>query len=381
MNETITFLHSSDLQIGMTRWFLSAEAQSRFDDDRIRAIEKMGKVAKERGCAFIVLAGDIFEHNSLHQRTTGRALDALRSVDIPVFLLPGNHDPLSADSIFYRMKGIDGITVLKDSTVHQVIPGVEIVGAPLLNKTASTDLVRQALEPLEPTQSIRIAVGHGQAESRTSDSRPDLIDLGYVEQCLLDGTIDYLALGDTHSAQPIGGSGRVWFSGAPETTDFHDLDPTLVGGEINSGKVLVVEAAKGSASVEEVQVGNWIFHAISRELTSDADISEFLDTLRAYPDKSRTVIKYGLRGTVSLEQNRRLEEGLADLEDVFASLKSRDRTTDLALEPRAEELADLDVTGYASEALAELADSVVNGPAAQADRDALNLLFRLSRED
>lgn len=381
MTETIKFLHSSDLQIGMTRWFLSPEAQARFDDDRIRSIEKMGEVARNQDCKFIVVAGDVFEHNSLHQRTTGRALDALSALPVPVYLLPGNHDPLTADSIFYRLEHIEGVTVLKDTTVLEVLPGVELVGAPLLNKTASTDLVRAALEALTPTEKIRIAVGHGQAEARTTEVHADLIDLAFVESALADGTIDYLALGDTHSAQQVGTSGRVWFSGAPETTDFHDLDPTRKGGEINSGNVLVVELSKGQAKVEQIRVGNWVFEALFRELTSDEDIADFLTTLRAYPDKSRTVIKYGLRGTITLEQNRRLEEGIAELEDVFASLKPRDRTTDLVLEPDEEELSNLSVTGYAAEALSELADAVTDGPASEVDRDALNLMFRLSREN
>ena len=380
MNTTVKFLHSSDLQIGMTRWFLSDEAQARFDDDRIRAIEKMGKVARKNQCEFIVLAGDVFEHNSLEQRTTGRALEALRSLKLPVYLLPGNHDPLTADSLFYRAKDIDGVTILSDTTVHGVAPGVEIIGAPLLHKMATSDLVAEALKDLEPTSNIRIAVGHGQAEARTTDHRADLIDLNTVEAKLADGTIDYLALGDTHSAQPVGTSGKVWFSGAPETTDFHDLDPDRVGGEVNSGKVLIVSASKGDVSVEEVEVGKWTFHALSKEITSGTDVEDFLDTLQAYPDKSRTVIKYGLRGTITLEQNRRLEEGIAGLEDVFASLKPRERTTDLVLEPGEEELANLDATGYAAEVLRELADSVVNGAAPEEDRDALNLLFRLSRE-
>nr|WP_156323039.1 exonuclease SbcCD subunit D [Corynebacterium deserti] len=377
---SVKFLHSSDLQIGMTRWFLSDEAQARFDDDRIRAIEKMGEVAHEAGCSFIVLAGDVFEHNSLEARTTGRALEALRSLRMPVFLLPGNHDPLTADSLFYRAEDIEGVTILADSTVHEVLPGVEIVGAPLLHKTATSDLVADALDGLEPTTKIRIAVGHGQAEARSTDHRADLIDLTLVEEKLGDGTIDYLALGDTHSAQPVGSSGKVWFSGAPETTDFHDLDPNRVGGEINSGNVLVVTASKGSVEVEEVEIGKWTFHALFRDISSDSDVEEFLDTLRAYPDKSRTVIKYGLRGTITLEQNRELEEGLADLEDVFASLKPRARTTDLVLEPDDYELASLDASGYSADVVRELADSVINGVSPEIDRDALNLLFRLSRE-
>lgn len=360
---------------------MSDEAQARFDDDRIRSIEKMGEVACSRGCRFIVIAGDVFEHNSLHQRTTGRALDALGALPVPVYLLPGNHDPLTADSIFYRLEHIGGVTVLKDSAVLEVQPGVEIVGAPLLNKTATTDLVRAALEPLDPTDTIRIAVGHGQAEARTTEVKEDLIDLALVEAKLADGTIDYLALGDTHSAQPVGDSGRVWFSGAPETTDFHDLDPDRVGGETNSGNVLVVTTSKEHTEVEQVVIGNWVFEALSRDITSDGDVEAFLDTLRAYPDKSRTVIKFGLRGTITLEQHRRLEEGIAELEDVFASLKPRERTTDLVLEPGEEELANLEVTGYAAEALRELVDAVTEGPGSEVDRDALNLLFRLSREN
>ncbi|BAU95549.1 DNA repair exonuclease [Corynebacterium suranareeae] len=380
MNTTVKFLHSSDLQIGMTRWFLSDEAQARFDDDRIRAIEKIGEVARDNDCEFIVLAGDVFEHNSLEQRTTGRALEALRSLKLPVYLLPGNHDPLTADSLFYRAKDIEGVTILSDNSVHQISPGVEIVGAPLLQKTASSDLVADALADLEPTENIRIAVGHGQAEARTTDHRADLIDLKAVESKLADGTIDYLALGDTHSAQPVGNSGKVWFSGAPETTDFHDLDPDRVGGEVNSGKVLIVNATKAHVEVKEVEVGKWTFHAFSRDISSMADVEEFLQTLRDYPDKSRTVIKYGLRGTITLEQNRILEEGIAELEDVFASLKPRERTTDLVLEPGEHDLEYLEMMGYAADVLRVLSDSVVSGNAPEEDRDALNLLFRLSRE-
>lgn len=389
MTRTVTFLHSSDLQIGMTRWFLSEEAQSRFDDDRIRSIEELGRVATERDCDFIVLAGDVFEHNSLSARTTGRALEALKALPVPVFLLPGNHDPYTADSIFRRTEGIPGVHVLSDAEVSEILPGVELVGAPLLSKTATTDPVAQALAPLTPTAAIRIAVGHGQAESRSSELKPDQIDLGTVAEKLLEGSIDYLALGDTHSTACLDAAGRVWFSGAPETTDFHDLDPARAGGEIDSGNVLVVEVEKpsvteASVTVTPVPVGKWTFEALSRELTSDQDIAEFLATLRAYPDKARTVIKYGLQGTLTLSQHNALEEGLAELEEVFASLKPRERTTDLHLEPGEQELADLAVSGYAAAVLRELVDSVSrsepHATASQTDRDALNLMFRLSRE-
>ena len=110
-----TFIHTSDLQLGMRRKFLSPEAQSRFDDARLRAVTRIGELAVERGAEFIVVAGDVFEHNSLEPKTLGRALEVLRKLPVPVYLLPGNHDPLVADSILSRTEGIEGVHVLGDS--------------------------------------------------------------------------------------------------------------------------------------------------------------------------------------------------------------------------------------------------------------------------
>lgn len=370
------FLHTSDLQIGMDRHFLDDDAQARFNDARLRAITRLGEVAREQDCEFIVVAGDVFEKNSLSAQTTARALEALKQLPVPVYLLPGNHDPLVADSIFYRTTGIEGVHVLADSEPVQVSAGVELVGAPLLSRYATVDLVGQALAGLSPYDGVRIAVGHGQAHSRAAEATPDLIDLESVEQKLADGTIDYLALGDTHSAQPVGDSGRVWFSGAPETTDFHDLTPGVAGGEVNSGKVLVVEVGGGAVDVQEVEVGQWTFHALSAELTDTTDVDEFLARLSAYPDKARTVIKYALRGTLGLSDHRRLTQGLTRLAPAFAALYERERLMDLHLEPGEDEIEAMNLSGYTGAAVDELVERREE-PAA---RDALNLLFRLSKE-
>ena len=374
--QSITFIHSSDLQLGMTRWFLEGEAQARFDDARLDSLRRLGDLATREGAAFIVIAGDVFDSNSLSPQTTGRALEALRGLPVPVYLLPGNHDPLVADSVF-KLIDVAGVHLLSDTSVVQVADGVELVGAPLRARTAASDLVRDALEGLEPTEAVRIMVGHGQAEARGNDLRPDLIDLGYVESRLADGTIDYLALGDTHSAQPVGASGRVWFSGSPEVTDFRD-HATVGGGETNSGRALVVEVSKGTAAVREEPVGQWTFEALDRELMGEGDVAEFLAALDAYPDKQRTVIKYGLRGTLDMSATRALEEGLEARRPVFATLFERERLTDLRLDPGVEELDALGVSGFADAALKELVAAAGTDPTA---RDAVNLFFRLARED
>ena len=384
---SVTFVHTSDLQLGMTRTFLPPEAQSRFDDARLAAVSRVGEIAAERGAEFIVIAGDVFEHNSLEKQTRGRALETLKALPLPVYLLPGNHDPLVADSMFTHTRALDNVRVIDSSEVVEVRPGVEIVGAPLTAKYASEDLVAKALRPLGPTDALRIAVGHGQAEARTTEASPDLIDLAAVEAKLADGTIDYLALGDTHSTRSLGGSGRVWFSGSPETTDFHDHAPGAAGNETDSGNALVVTLSKGAdgaseSEVEKVRTGTWTFDALHWHVSDDDDVSSVLEQLEAYPDKARTVVKYSLAGTLGLEATRRLEQGLDQLEPVFAALYERTRLMDLHLEPGDEELENLPLAGFARSAMAELAGLAADpanssGPAA---RDAVNLLFRLSKE-
>ena len=126
--------------------------------------------------------------------------------------------------------------------------------------------------------------------------------------------------------------------------------------------------------VDKHSVGRWHFRAIDADVNSMEEVERFLGELEALPGKTRTAVKYSLRGTLGLSAQARLEQGLADLEEVFASLKPRDRTMDLHLAPSEEELGELGLSGYAADALAELLEDLENPTA----RDAANLLFRLS---
>ena len=71
------FLHTSDWQLGMTRHFLREGAQEMFSQARIGAIRKLGEVAMEKACSFVVVSGDVFESNQVDRRTVVRALEAL----------------------------------------------------------------------------------------------------------------------------------------------------------------------------------------------------------------------------------------------------------------------------------------------------------------
>ncbi len=373
---SVRFLHSADWQLGMTRHFLSAEAQARFSQARIDAVRTLGRLAADTGAAFLVVAGDVFETNQVSPQTVRRTLDALASVPVPVFLLPGNHDPLDAGSIFRAPAFADGcpphVAVLDDSSPRPVpgVRGVEVVGAPWFSKRPLSDLVADACTALAPSRTTRrVMVAHGAAE--ISFDNPAAIGIAQAESALAEGRIAYLALGDRHSTTAIGTTGRIWYAGAPEPTDYDELD---------AGNALLVELADdGRCEVVKHHTGTWRF---ARE-RFDLDAADGIEALGAWLDtitpKERSIVKLTLVGTVSLSGNARLETLLEHQRDLFAAIEQWERHTELVIRPDDDDFADLQLVGFAAQALSALRSSASGaGAEAEAARDALALLVRFA---
>src|SRR3990172_11285519 len=162
----VRFIHSADWQLGMTRHFLAGEAQARFSQARIDAIRRIGAVAADVKASFIVVAGDVFEANQLSRQTVLRSLEAMKSVGIPLLLLPGNHDPLDPGSIYRSKTFLENrpanVTVLEPGSPIAISEGVEILGAAWPSKRPTRDLVAAAIRAAEwKGTPIHIIVGHG----------------------------------------------------------------------------------------------------------------------------------------------------------------------------------------------------------------------------
>ena len=139
----LRFVHTADWQLGMTRHFLDAEAQARYTDARLTAVRAIGTLAQAEKCSFILVCGDVFESNQLSARTVARALDAMRVSPVPIYLLPGNHDPLDAASIYqseeFRRQRPEQVRVIERPGTLTVGEGVEIVAAPWYSKRPVSD--------------------------------------------------------------------------------------------------------------------------------------------------------------------------------------------------------------------------------------------------
>lgn len=373
---SVRFLHSADWQLGMTRHFLPAEAQARYSQARIDAIGALGRLAGDLGAAFLVVSGDVFETNQVSPQTVRRTLAALAGVPVPVYLLPGNHDPLDAGSVFRSPTFTGGcpphVTVLGDTAPRPVpgLAGVEVVGAPWLSKRPLTDLVAEACATLAPAAGVRrVLVGHGAAE--IAFDNPAAISVPDAEAALADGRIGYLALGDRHSTTRVGVSGRIWYAGSPEPTDYDELD---------AGNALLVELRDdGGCEVTAHRTGTWRFARERFDLDGPDGISVLAAWLDTLAPKDRTVVKLSLVGTLSLSARARLDSLLERERDLFAAIEQWDRHTELVVRPDDDDFADLALTGFAAEALGSLREQAAgSGPDAVAARDALALLVRFA---
>ncbi|WP_066914724.1 metallophosphoesterase family protein [Mycobacterium interjectum] len=372
------FLHTADWQLGMTRHFLAGDAQPRYSAARRDAVAGLGALAAEVGAEFVVVAGDVFEHNQLAPQVIGQSLEAMRAIGIPVYLLPGNHDPLDAASVYtgalFTAERPDNVTVLDRAGVHEVRPGLEIVAAPWRSKAPTTDLVAEVLDGLTPRSATRILVAHGGVDVLDPDrDKPSLIRLAKLDDALARGAIHYVALGDKHSLTEVGDSGRVWYSGSPEVTNFDDV-------ESDPGHVLVVDVDDDAVTVQPRHVGRWRFVTLHRQVDTSRDIADLDMNLDLMTEKDRTVVRLALTGSLTVTDRAALDACLDRYARLFADLRTWDSHTDLAVVPADGEFTDLGIGGFAAAAVEELVATAREGDAESAAdaQAALALLLRLA---
>lgn len=373
---SVRFVHTSDWHVGLSRHFLDGEAQARYTAARIDAIRSIGDLADREGCSFVLVAGDVFDSNLCPGQTVRRALEAMRSIRCPVYLLPGNHDALNAVTV-YRSRDFqdakpDHVHVLDTPGPFPVACGVELVAAPLLTNAPLIDVVGDAVADLPASRMRRILVGHGVAESAAPiEGNRAAIRLAPLEQAVRSGVVDYVALGDRHTRLAIGSTGRIHYSGAPEVTSFGDAGP---------GEALVVELPpNGGPAVRPHRIGSWRFVEVRRHVDTAADVDDLDADLTALDPKDRTVVRTALAGTLSLSLHARLEEVLERHGQLLAGLFPWERHTDLAVMVDGSELSDLGIGGFVDAAVAELVSCAADDPdRAEAARDALSLLYRLA---
>lgn len=372
----IRFLHTSDWQLGMTRHFLSEGAQERYSQARFDAIRTMGRVAKDQNCQFMLVCGDAFESNLVNRKTVARAMEALKEVFVPVFILPGNHDPLNAASVYRSSTFIERkppqVHVIETAAPIEVAEGVELVGAPWMSNRPVANPTEDAINALAPATGVtRICLGHGAVDTLTPDRESaGIISVAALERAIGEEKIHFVALGDRHSLTKVGGGDRIWYSGTPEATDFR---------ETQSGYAQIVKVGEDGVTTKSIQIGHWRFIERERvDLNTAHDVEALRRSLEDIENKERTVLRLNLVGSLSLALNGVLQDHLLTGKDVFGAFDVRDVA--LLVLPDDTDFANLGFSGFANGTVQRIRSKIAEGGnEATVAREALMLMLRLAR--
>ena len=322
------------------------------------------------------MCGDCFESNQVDRKTVARAIEALKEVTVPVYLLPGNHDPLNAASVYRSSTFVEKkpahVHIIENTAPVQVAEGIELIGAPWLSKRPNGNPIVDLLNALPPAGSVkRIFAGHGVIDIFTPDKEAEnVIAVSKLEAAISEGKVHFIALGDRHSLTKVGSVDRIWYSGTPESTDFR---------EDHSGFCQIVSLDGDHVTTEEMKIGQWSFIEELVDLNTVADLEALRKKLEDIPNRERAVVKLVLKGSLTLSLHGVLQNHLLAARDVLAG--SVINGDNLLVIPDDADFTDLGFSGFADATVKRLRDKIEQGGLEGAiARDAFMLLLRLSRE-
>jgi DNA repair exonuclease SbcCD nuclease subunit len=227
------FLHTSDWQMGLKAVYAGARSKE-IRSKRFEAVSRIVDLAKDMNLDFVIIAGDTFEHHDVDEVIVKRTVDILnRFAPIPVYVLPGNHDPWLPGGIWDRQSWNrvgSHITLCTEAKEIKIGELIALYPCPVTQKKSNLDPTSWIPKRSEGDQQIRIGIAHGSLDLIPSVDFPIAKD-----RAELSG-LDYLALGDWHSFFQ---HGKAVYSGTPEPTNF---------GEQDAGDVVIVEISKPGES-------------------------------------------------------------------------------------------------------------------------------------
>jgi DNA repair exonuclease SbcCD nuclease subunit len=305
----LKLLHTADWHLG--RRFPSFDEKHRLTltRERLKALDRILHVAHFHSVDAVLCAGDLFEEPNPDREwweSVARKLSAA-PLQVPIFLLPGNHDPLLPGSVYHpdhpfrRALPPWAHVVDRDDYSFEFSDAAILYACPCRSRAGQDDPALALPGREAGDERIRIGMVHG--------STFDAVDTHFpiAKDAAARRGFDYLAIGDTHGFRdvPPGGIPPVVYPGTPEPMTF---------GEQGAGHVVAVFVSRSRrVSFRPEPVAYWTWS--DRTVRSLAELRD----LWAEPRLARTVLRLTLDLRLSAGELEETEQILRDLEGTAAT--------------------------------------------------------------
>lgn len=360
----LRLLHTADWQIGRIYSQFEPDDALALFEARFHAVERLAAQAVQHSVDAVLVAGDVFDSQTVSDKTIRRLFNAMQGYAGPWVLLPGNHDAALAESVWTRAHRLGAVPA---NVIACLQPDVLVVGdrlavlaAPLVQRHTHGDLTEWFANAATPEGLPRIGLAHGCVQGVLPEDADSANPIAADRAAI--SALDYLALGDWHGSKKI--DDWTWYAGTPETDRFKAND---------SGQALLVTLAGPGAmpDAQPLQTGRYRWRQLETRLAVTSDIDQAILSLDAAgPDD---VVQFRVGGTCDLRGQRRLQHSVDAARARVRALVHEAHA--LRLEPTQEDIEALHADGYVGEVLQQLRAEQA-GPEAQTSRDALVLLAR-----
>ena len=398
MANGVRFLHLADVHVGFRVTRFEEGVAKKLREARFQALDNALRLAEEKNADLIVISGDLFDDNGVSGRDAQRVYDMLKGRPMPVFVLPGNHDPYCAGSVWDRHPWNEtqgtAIHVLRSAEPVPIGEDVSLHPCPVTHRTSREDPT-EWIRSRKPGEGIRIGVAHGSVMDRATlpeDDHPIPVDAAARRQ------LDYLALGHWH--QPKGypdadGASRMVYPGTLEQMAFATGSGFAVGWAAYApaaereefagsakGQALFVRIASPGAVpiVEAADTGQYVWTDETVELADDADFGKVFGNIATRASPERCLLRLKLKGLLGAESILKLD-GFRDMLNryMYCDLS----VDELYLAPKDESVEAAVGHGVVGEVLKRVKEILESDPSHEerlrAQRAVL-LLYRLAQE-
>src|SRR6516162_3599032 len=103
----LSFLHAADLHLGLRITRFDPKTAGHVREARFQALDTLliqaQRLAQEGKLDFLLIAGDLFDDHAVDRDIARRAFKMFNEKSpAPVYVLPGNHDPLLSGGVWDR---------------------------------------------------------------------------------------------------------------------------------------------------------------------------------------------------------------------------------------------------------------------------------------
>lgn len=286
------FIHTADWQIGMKANYIGAAAE-KVRQKRLETANRLVKMANENKVDFILIAGDTFEDNGVEHIMIQKVADTLGNFHGPVYILPGNHDPLVPGSVWEHPAwgSHSNLQILRKEEPLAINGGV-LYPCPSYAKTSNGNPLKWI--NADESKEIAIGIAHGTVEG-INQQEPDY---PIPRDAASRTGLDYIALGHWHSKtlyEDADGICRMAYSGTHEQTKF---------GERDAGNILLLEISERNKppQISPILIGELTWLQFEENVIQSGDLERLHFMIEKIDHPENTLVDFRVNGIAPVNE-------------------------------------------------------------------------------